>query len=395
MTTKSARDWRILGISNKLGSDMTGWSAKLSIFLPGLHGGGAEKMMLDLASEFASLGHDVEISVAREEGAFTDRVPEAVSLVNLAAPEPPGFALLGALPGLVRYLRRRRPDVVLSALNRANIVAILATKLSNVDTRVVVSERNHLSTYLEHARFRERVVLPRLIGRVYPSADEIVAISSGVGDDLATTVGLDRERVTVIHNPAMTPEVERLATEPPSHPWLRTKETPVIVGVGSLTVQKDFETLIGAFNQLRDRQEVRLVIFGEGDRRESLEETVQNRGLSEVVDLPGFVDNPYAEMRAADVFALSSKWEGFGNVIVEALGCGCPVVSTDCPSGPSEILGNGEYGRLVPVGDEGALAGALAETMDSPPPPEHLQRRAESFSVELVGREYLDVLLSD
>lgn len=366
--------------------------ALISVFLPGLHVGGAEKMMLDLCGAFADRGHYVDLVVAREEGAFADQVPAAINLVDLDAPEPPGYGLLGALPGLLSYFRSRQPDAVLSALNRANVVTILAARLSKIDARVVVSEHNHLSTYLEHAMRRERIALPKLIGAVYPYADEVVATSEGVGDDLAATTGLDRDRITVVYNPAMTPELRGQYDEPINHPWFED-ETPVVIGVGSLTEQKDFPTLIRAIEHVQEKRDCRLVICGEGERRVDLERLVAELGLEDVVDLPGFVDNPYAMMNESDAFALSSKWEGFGNVVVEALGCGCPVVSTDCPSGPSEILADGEYGPLVPVGNHEALAGAIESVLSDPLPPDRLKRRADDFSVGVASQRYLDVLL--
>ncbi|MXR50993.1 glycosyltransferase [Halovenus sp. WSH3] len=364
----------------------------ITVFLPGLHGGGAEKMMLDLSSEFVDRGLDVDLVVASREGKFLDKVPEKVDLIDLDAPEPPGYGLLGALPGLISHLRDRCPDAVLSALNRANIVAVLATRLSQVDARVVVSERNHLSTYLDHAMRREQLALPRLIRAVYPYADDVVAISEGVADDLAETAGLDRESITVVYNPAMTPEIRGMYDEPVEYPWFGD-DLPVIIGVGSLTEQKDFPTLLRAVAHLREERPCRLVICGEGEKRPELEALVEELGLDDIVDLPGFVDNPYAMMNQADVFALSSKWEGFGNVIVEALGCGCPVVSTDCPSGPAEILSGGKHGELVPVGDPRALASGIAAQLDDPPNARELQERADDFAVDTIAREYLTVLL--
>jgi glycosyltransferase involved in cell wall biosynthesis len=365
----------------------------ISVFLPGLHGGGAEKMMLDLCNAFDDAGHRVYLVVAKKEGNFIDRVPADVDLVDLNSPEPPGFNLLGSLPGLIAHLRRRRPDAVLSALNRANIVAVLAARLSNSGTRVVVSEHNHLSTYLKHAMFRERALLPRLVYSIYPHADDIVAVSRGVAQDLESTVSLDQEEITVIHNPAMTPEVREMSTKPVDHPWFDTGE-PVIIGLGNLTEQKDFPTLLRAVDHLQERRKCRLIICGEGEKRPELESLTTHLGIEDIVDLPGFVDNPYAMMNHADVFALSSKWEGFGNVVVEALGCGCPVVSTDCPSGPAEILDNGKYGTLVPVGDPMALADAIGTQIDNPPHSDRLRDRAADFSVENVAEEYLDVLLN-
>jgi glycosyltransferase involved in cell wall biosynthesis len=363
----------------------------ITVFVPSLAGGGAEKMMVNLANEFASRDYDVDIVLATAEGPFVDRVAADVNIVDLNAPEPPGFNLLGAVPGLVQYLRRVRPSAMLSALNRSNIVSILSTTLARTETTVVVSERNHLSRYLEHASKKERVAIPKLISATYPRADSVVAISSGVADDLAKRVNLPRKNIDVIHNPAFSPEIAQKSMEPVSHPFLDS-DAPVVIAVGSLTVQKDFLTLLRAFNRLYAERDARLLILGEGEQRETLETEMRKLGIKKFVDMPGFVDNPYPYMRRSDVFTLSSAWEGFGNVVVEALACGCPVVSTDCPSGPAEILDNGRYGPLVPVGADKELAEAIEAVLDDPPDEDLLRNRARDFSTDVVADRYLDVL---
>jgi glycosyltransferase involved in cell wall biosynthesis len=354
---------------------------RITVFLPGLHGGGAEKMMLDLSAAFSRSGHEVDMVVAKAEGAFVDDVPEPVELVDLDAPEPPGFNLLGALPGLVRYLRRRRPTVLLSALSRANVVAALAASTPGVDTRVVLSEHNHLSTYLAHASRRERLVLPRLMAATYPRADAVVCVSRGVATDLRSVCGLSPATTRVVYNAVITPELRAKYEEPAAHPWF-TSDVPVVMGLGSLTEQKDFPTLVDAVRLARDERECRLVVCGAGERRAELEDHVAETGMADVVDLAGFVDNPYAMLNEADVFVLSSQWEGFGNVLVEALGGGCPVVSTDCPSGPAEILADGEYGELVPVGDADAMATAIERQLQDPPDRRRSTLASTSSSLE-------------
>jgi glycosyltransferase involved in cell wall biosynthesis len=227
-----------------------------------------------------------------------------------------------------------------------------------------------------------------LIRATYPKADSIIAISNGVATDLADTTGIERESIDVIHNPAFSPDIQSKSKESVSYRWFDT-DTPVVIAVGSLTQQKDFSTLLRAFSVLRERQDAHLLILGEGELREELESLASELGIATAVDMPGFVDNPYAYMRQADVFVLSSKWEGFGNVVVEALACGCPVVSTDCPSGPAEILANGEYGSLTPVGDETALAAEIETVLNTTPEPDRLRARAEAFTTEIVADQYI------
>jgi glycosyltransferase involved in cell wall biosynthesis len=227
-----------------------------------------------------------------------------------------------------------------------------------------------------------------LIRATYPKADSIIAISNGVATDLADTTGIERESIDVIHNPAFSPDIQSKSKESVSHRWFDI-DTPVVIAVGSLTQQKDFSTLLRAFSVLRERQDAHLLILGEGELREELKSLASELGIATAVDMPGFVDNPYAYMRQADVFVLSSKWEGFGNVVVEALACGCPVVSTDCPSGPAEILANGEYGSLTPVGDETALAAEIETVLNTTPEPDRLRARAEAFTTEIVADQYI------
>lgn len=367
----------------------------LSIFLPDLRGGGAERVMVTLAREFNTLGHSVSFVLANRRGEYLEAVPQYVSLTSLDAPSIPGYNALGATPGLARYIRKQNPDVLLSALTRANIVAVLATELARTDTRLVLSERNNLSTRIaEGSDLRMRIV-PKLVGLLYPRADAITAVSKGVADDLAATAGLPRERITPIPNPTFTDDVLEGRAEQPDHPWFNDDAISVILGVGSLTEQKDFPTLIRAFDRLHDTSQVKLVILGEGPQREELETNVAVRGLQDEVSLPGFVDNPFKYMAAADTFVLSSAWEGLPNVLIEAMACGTPVVATDCPSGPREILEEGKHGPLVPVGDDEAMATAIDQMLTDPPSEEQLFARAETYRPGPIAEQYLDVLFPD
>ncbi|NWO57347.1 MULTISPECIES: glycosyltransferase [Chromohalobacter] len=356
---------------------------RIAVFLPSLAGGGAERVMVTLANGFAARGVPVDLVVVAAEGAYLEDVSPRVRLVELGASR-----VLFSLPALVRYLRRERPHALLSALNHANIVALWARKLARTRTRLVVSERNTLSRDLSSDRF-ERVV-PWLMRLSYPTADAIVAVSGGVADDLAQTVRLPRERIDVVYNP-INSNLPLLSEAPVVHPWLAEGEPPVIVAAGRLTVQKDFATLVEAFAMVRRTHRARLVILGEGELRATLEARIEELGIAEDVALPGFVDNPYPWMRQASLFVLSSAWEGFCNVLAEAMACGTPVVSTDCPSGSAEILENGKWGRLVPVGDASALARAIAATLDDETHPD-VRHRARSFDLHQALRGYLRAL---
>ena len=380
-------------------------------------GGGGERVMLNLAHAFADHGHHVDLIMARVAGRFLDQIPEAVNLVDLgirsalqmlpALLRAPGLVMslvpvllrpdapfvLGAVPALARYLRHARPDAMLSALNYTNITALLAQRVSGVDTPTVISVHNHLTASLVHATKPRIKVVHRLMQRYSPLADGVVAVSGGLADDLARVVGLPRAAITTIHNPVVTPAIARGARIASPHSWFSESAPPVIVGAGKLKPQKDFPTLVRAFARVRRERAVRLIILGDGSGRTKLLNLARELDVAEDFEMPGFVANPFAYMARASAFVLSSAWEGFGNVLVEAMACGCPVVSTNCPSGPAEILDHGRYGPLVPVGDDRALAHAINFIIDQPPDAALLRARSTEFTAERAAERYLDVFM--
>jgi len=360
---------------------------KIALFVPSLRGGGAERVMVNLARGFVERGLRVDLVLAKAEGPYLFQVPPEVRVIDLGARRT-----LYSLPGLVRYLRREQPQAMLSALNHANIVAIWAKHLARVKTRLVVSEHSTLSRSTENTQLIRAKFMPFLIKIFYPHANAVVAVSRGAAEDLTARTGMPAGKIRVIYNAVITPELFAKAQEPLDHSWFRPDEPPVILGVGRLTTQKDFPTLIRAFALVRKRRSARLMILGEGEERPKLEALVRELGLEKDVALPGFVDNPYKYMKRAAVFVLSSRWEGFGNVLVEAMACGTPVVSTDCPSGPREILEDGRWGKLVSMGNPGALARGIIEALSNPAGSEDLQKRAKAFSLEKIVPQYLEIL---
>ena len=382
-------------------------------------GGGAERAMLNLATALADQGHRVDLVMGRKEGHFLAEVPDKVNLIDLkvrsarqllpAMLKMPRVAgtlatsllrprapwILGAVLGLAAYLNHRRPAALLSALSYPNIAAVLARRLSSASTRVVISVHNHLSVATARAGRASEKNFPQLARRLYPEADRIIAVSDGVADDLAQTIRLARTRISTIYNPVFRPDLMTLAQAPLEHAWFAPGAPPVILGIGKLKPQKNFECLIRAFTRVRATRPVRLLILGKGPQRDALLSLARKLNIENDIALPGFIANPFAYIGRAAVFVLSSAWEGLSNVIIEALACGCPVVSTDCPSGPAEILDGGTYGRLVPVGDDTALANAILATLDHPPPRDRLLDRAQFFSVGRAVERYLDVLLGD
>ena len=358
----------------------------IALFLPSLRGGGAERAIVDVARGLAESGLEVDLVVAHAAGTYVDRVPAAVRTVDLGKSR-----LLAALPGLVGYLRRRRPRVLLTAMIHSNLAGLLARRLSGLPCRVVISERVAFAAFDASAPLKFRLVA-RLRKRFYPRADAIIAVSSGVADELVETCGLPRERISVIPNPVVTPELAERARRQADHPWLEPGSPPLVLAAGRLKRQKNFVLLIEAFARVRERRRARLLILGEGPERGVLESLVERRGLTGDVQLPGFVENPYAFMSRAGVFVLSSDWEGLPGVLIEAMAVGCPVVSTDCPAGPREILDGGRIAPLVAPGDVLALASAIGAILDEPPPVQALIERAQDYTLARVVPRYREVL---
>lgn len=365
--------------------------ARCAFFLPSLDGGGAELMTLRLAEGFAERGVETDLVLARKRGDYLDRVSDRIRIIDLKSPAP---VLATKTLRLARYLRKVRPDALLSTLDIVSSATIART-LARTDTRVVITIRTNLSEQFADKPLgaRARALLVRAL---YPHADQLTANSIGTADDVARMAGLDRDRIEVIYNPAVPLDIDELVAEPLEHPWFAQGEPPVIVSVGRLVRQKDFGTLIRALGRMRDETDARLLIIGGADPREGdvppmLERLVSSEGLDGRVEFTGFVPNPIAYMARASAFALSSAYEGFGNVLVEALAAGTPVVSTDCPSGPREILGDGEWGKLVPVGDDEAMAAAIADVLRDPPPAGRLRERARDFTLDPAVDRFLEM----
>jgi len=356
----------------------------IAFFLPSLVGGGAERVIVNLVQGIVQRGEPVDLALAVAQGVFLDQLPGKARVVDLRA----GRVIASLVP-LVRYLRRERPRVLISAMSHANVVALWAAKLAGGATPVMVTVHNTMSESTGSRGGLER----HLLRTFYPWATWIVAVSRGAADDLARTTGVPRSRVEVVYNPVITPAILASARLAPDHPWYAPGDPPVILGVGRLTRQKDFFTLVRGFAELRRRRCARLVILGEGEDRPALEGLVAELGLHDEVSLPGFRDNAPAYMARSALFVLSSAWEGLPTVLIEALAVGTPVVSTDCPSGPREILQEGRLGELVPIGDVPALASAMERALDhrdQPLPPEALT----AFTLDAAVDHYLRLIES-
>jgi glycosyltransferase involved in cell wall biosynthesis len=406
-------------------------SARIAFLLDSLSGGGAEKVILNLASGFSSAGYSVDLLICKMTGMLRNQMPSNINVIQLKAASSlrgvvfaffadaaclrPVLGVLArtrklpgtfkAMPAIIKYLKTNQPVALLSALPKSNVNAVLAGRYCGGSTRIVVGVHANYSAQSaleKKGREVEENYMLSMIRRCYRQADAVVAVSRGAERDICEYLGLSRERVTSVYNPVPTRDIRVLCEEVPDHPWFESGGVPVILGIGRFVAQKNFPLLLDAFAKVRQQRAVRLVLLGgdvTSDEQRCLQQALiaqaESLGVEHDFDMPGFVDNPFAYLNRAAVFVLSSRYEGFGNVLVEALLCGCPVVSTDCPSGPAEILENGKYGKLVPVGNAYKLADAIYRTLDDPQDIDFLRARGDKFSIEHAVDSYRCILLGE
>ncbi len=363
----------------------------IAIFLPALFSGGAERVLVNLAGELQRRGHRVDLVLAQATGPYLDRVPAGVRVVDLGCAR-----VATAFLPFARYLRRHRPIAVHAAIDHTNVVALLARALVRLtgacNTRIVVSVHSPLSVSNGLARLRASVVVT--VARfAYRLADQVVAVSAGVADDIAATLRLPRERIRVIYNAVLSEDPAGQGRVPLGPVPIRLDRRPFLVAAGRLTPSKDFPNLLQAIALLRQDRDLALVILGEGPERPALDALVRELRLEPDVWLAGFQTNPYRFFSRAAVFVLPSRREGLPTVLIEAMACGCPIVSTDSPHGPREILADGRFGHLVPMGEPQALADAIGRMLDQPTAPALLEERLAAFATDAILEAHLETLL--
>lgn len=372
----------------------------IAIFMRWMRDGGAERTIANLVNGFSKAGLKVDLVLIQAEGDLLDTIAPEVRVIDLDTvaftgsnrfPLPTSFQSLGSLFKLVHYLNTVQPELLLSATHYINEVALLARILSRVQTRVVVSEHTHLSLEARYVEQLSARLAPWAARILYPWADSIITVSEGVAQDLISTIKLKPKKIKVIYNPVIFPGFYQQSTQDINHPWLQKKDLPIILGAGRFVRQKDFSTLISAFSQVLSHRPARLVLLGDGRDRPMLEDLVQSLGLEDSVWMPGFMINPYAYLKEADVFVLSSLWEGLSNILIEAIALGTPVVATNCPSGPAEILQGGHYGVLAPVSDVDAIAAGILKVLSGyrPAIPDAW---IQQFTSEVATQNYIEAL---
>ena len=366
--------------------------ATVSIFTPTLElAGGAERYVVNLSKGLSSQGYQVEVVTQSTEGPFVADLPDQVSVYSISYPHLPILgSLTSALP-LYTYFKSEKPDNFISVMNHANIPSMIAKILSGVDTNMILTEHNNPKLLLSDKnpyQRKDRIVY-KLAKHLYPRADVVVGVSEGVTDALRNIVP-SATTTTTIYNPVVSEDITTRSENKPSHRFFDT-DVPVILGAKP-EAQKNIPMLIKSFSRLIERVDANLVVVGTGEQTELVQQQAEELGISSSVDVCGFVPDIYPYLGSADIFASTSDWEGLPTIHIEALACGTPVVSTDCPSGPREILRDGEYGTLVPTGDVEKFSQALEETLQSPPNEMKLLERADDFSISKSAKQYESLL---
>jgi glycosyltransferase involved in cell wall biosynthesis len=368
-----------------------GETQRVFLFRPTLGEGGADRVTVTLLRHLDRSRFRPTLVLVKRDGALMDEVPADVPVIDLGVSR-----LRFSWLALAAVLRRERPDILLSTSSGGNLIASLAhTMVADPHRRLVLSERNTFSAVRRERRARWLPVVT-ITRHLYKRANRIIAVSEGVANDLLDCLDLPRELVTAIPNPVVDDELHALAEQPVEHPWLEDG-IPVLLAVGRLVAQKDYPMLLRAFRMIRDTRVVRLIILGEGQLREELEALAGMLKIREDVEFRGFVKNPFPYMRSCTIYVLSSRFEGLPGALIQAMACGAPAISTDCPSGPSEIIEAGYNGFLVPIGNAGELARSIECLLDAPELrrsfSEAGRKTASAFRVSSMIRMYEETLL--
>jgi len=348
-------------------------------------------MILNLVKAFIKKSNNIHFVIADAKGPYLKEIPENIKIINLNSRK-----VIFSIPKLITYLKKEKPKILITTLRRVNIAAIIARRLGSPSTKLIIREPN---TYSKESLLKSKPMdrfISALTKYFYPRADAIVAVSNSMADELVELLKIPKTKVEVIYNPVVDDELIHNKSLDCEHQWIKEKEFKVIIGMGRITPQKDFATLIKAFAIVKSKINSKLLILGEPDRNndefDKLKKLVKDLNLDYDVSFPGFVENPFCYLSRADLFVLSSRWEGLPGALIQALACGCPVVSVDCPTGPSEILENGRYGYLSKIGDFETLAKNMIATLNNPLSRDVLETRGFEFNADVAAEKYLEVI---
>lgn len=359
----------------------------LSFFIPDLTLGGAEQDTVNIVNGLAERGYKIELLVSKRKGHLKARLENNASVVELTPSNTSVFGVGAHPPALVNYFRRKRPVALFSQMAHVSVVCLVASTIPGTNTAIIPTQHNSFGMSNDSG-LKGRIIRGS-VPYLYPLADQVIAVSEGVANSMVERAGLKSRDISVLHNPIHVDEVRERSQQHIEHEWLNDERIDVILFVGRIEEQKNLTAWLQAFKQIHERNpDTRAIIAGKGSRRQQVTESAERLDIDHVVSMPGYVENPYAYMRNASVFLLSSRFEGLPTVLIEALACGCPVVATDCPSGPREILADGRYGTLAPVGDINGLVDGVIQTLADPIPVHVLEERADDFAPESVLDDY-------
>lgn len=350
-------------------------------------GGGAERVFLQLAIRLVAKGYKVSLVLAKASGINLQYLPKEVEVVDLKSRHA-----LTSLPKLMKYLQQNKPDVLLSTQHYPNTVALLASSLAGFKGKLILRQANMLTQFKQ----KSGSFIPRFLFLIFksflPKASKVIALNESMANELLQETKLNSNKIEIINNPVDIGEITQKAKQNVAHPWLEeTSDLPVLLAVGRFYPQKNFHFLLKAFAEALKERELRLIILGDGPLRSELNALAQQLGLDNHLDMPGFEENPYAYMARSSAFVLSSSWEGFPNVLVEAMACDSPVIATDCPGACREILEDGKWGELVEVDNIEAMKSAILRTVSDESRPD-VRLRVKDFSIDKIANKYTSLL---
>lgn len=364
--------------------EITNSRKRICFFAPNLEGGGAERVISILAARFSESAYEVDLVLANAAGPYLNDIPDSVEVINFKCKK-----MILTLPKIIKYLRTQQPDILFTSHMHVSTIALYAVKLSFIKTRVFVRQPTMLMPSSRKRSWTSKL-RQKLFLMASKSAYRIIVTSKSMSKEFQNLSGLSSDKIVIIYNPVPIQTIEKKSLEILEHPWFKDGELPVILAVGRLITVKDFRTLVKAFCITHNKIPTRLLILGEGPLRAEIEELIEKLGVKDLVQMPGFVSNPYQYMKHSQVFVLSSLWEGFPNSMVEAMACGTAIVSTDCDGGASEVLEFGKWGKIVPIENEQKMAEAIVETLSMENLPNVVERVTE-FSVDHIFKKYDEI----
>tara|TARA_B100000700_G_C15058040_1_gene863995 strand:+ start:2748 stop:3845 length:1098 start_codon:yes stop_codon:yes gene_type:complete len=361
---------------------------KITFFIPSLKNGGAERVIIELANHMSKNGHSISLVLATGGDGYKNEIESSVKIINLNSRKT-----FRSLFKFCNHIKENKPDGIISALSNANCIALLARKLTRTNIPIVVSERNiSLKDRFKNLSLQQKLI-HLSISLLYNESTSIIAVSKGVANSISRTYKIDSKKIKCIYNPCDMDNLNSLSIKNIEHKWFKYNTKNIILSVGRLNKQKNYDLLLKAFSIVRKNEDSKLIILGEGEERERLENLAIKLGLDETcLDMPGFVNNPYAFMKRSEVFVLSSDWEGLPNVVIQALALNCKIVSTDCDAGPREILDDGKLGILVEPGNELDLANAILKSLRRKSQNLLFDRKMSRFDIKNIALQYIQSL---